>query len=208
MRLIAFTLLAALLLIPPAIAENTVYKNNKADIERIEEYLNGVKTMQADFLQTTSAGNVSEGKVYISRPNKMRFTYNPPAKILLVADGDQAVFYDGSVEQVSYLPLSSTPLSAILADRVDLDNPAITLVRFVKSAGEMSLTFIQRKDPGAGEITLQFSQEPFALRRWVVRDAQDVLTTVALLNPEFGQSFDPKLFKFQDPRPLSKRIDQ
>ncbi len=208
MRFIALTLLAVFLLVPPAIAENMIYKNNKADIERIEQYLNGVKTMQADFLQTTSAGNVAEGKVYISRPNKMRFTYNPPAKILLVADGDQAVFYDGSVEQVSYLPLSSTPLSAILADRVDLDNPSITLVRFVKSAGEMSLTFIQRKDPGAGEITLQFSQEPFALRRWVVRDAQDVLTTVALLNPEFGQSFDPKLFKFEDPRPLSKRIDQ
>ena len=190
----------------PSVA-GSVYADNRADINRIEDYLNAVKTLRAKFVQVSTSGNAAEGKIYLSRPNRMRFVYNDPTPIELVADGASLVYHDVRLGQVSYLSIESSPLAPILRDRVQLDDNSIKLTKFRKFHDELSLTFIKPDDPASGEVTIQFSENPFTLRRWVIRDAQDVVTTVSLLDVETGVDIDPKLFKFNDPRPLNQRLD-
>lgn len=195
-----FIFLALLFLSFPALA-GAVSPENQADLERIEAYLNSFKTLHAEFTQSSSNGNIADGELYLSRPNKMRFEYKGDKKLQLVADGKNLIYYDERLEQVSYLPLKSSPLYPILKDHVDLNDKSIRIVRFAKTESEISLGFVQSSDPGAGELTLQFSESPLELRRWVVRDAQDVMTTVSLIGVETDKTVDAKLFKFVDPRP-------
>lgn len=205
----AFAIFAFLLLFAlPATAQNLVAQTNQADIDRIEAYLNSFKTLESEFIQSSSNGGSAEGMVYLARPNKLRFQYKPPAAIELVADGNKLIFYDASLKQVSNMSVKSSPLYPILKEKVDLTDPSIALVRFSKAKGEISVSFVKRDDPASGEVTLQFSDSPLELRRWVIRDAQDVMTTVSLINTKMDVPIDPKTFVFNDPRPLNDRLDR
>jgi len=172
--------------------------SEKADVERIEAYLSGVRTMQARFLQTTSEGSYSEGAIYLSRPGRMRIEYDPPVPIEIVATGRALVFHDRKLEQVSYFGLDSTPASILLAESVQLSG-RVTIVGFERGPGAVAVTLVNSDDAGEGSITLVFSDRPLELRKWVVVDAQRVTTTISLFGARFGMDLDPELFEFDDP---------
>ncbi len=207
-RFLGIVVLAVFYLAAPAMAANPVYDQNIDEIKKIEEYLNSVQSLRATFVQASSNGNSAQGKVYLARPSKLRFTYDGDKPIELVSDGKNLVYYDGALEQVSYTSIDSSPLAPILKSKVEFNDPKIILTGFEKKRGEISVSFIGRNDPGAGTVTLQFSADPIILKRWLIHDAQDVVTTVSLVDPEIGANIDPAVFKFNDPRPLDKRIDQ
>ncbi|MBY0431339.1 MAG: outer membrane lipoprotein carrier protein LolA, partial [Rhodospirillales bacterium] len=100
----------ALLLAAPAWAARPVQLSAQdlADVQRVEDYLNGITTLQARFLQASPNGATAEGTAYISRPGKMRLAYDPPSPILVVADGRMLVYYDSELKETSYAPLDST----------------------------------------------------------------------------------------------------
>ena len=81
----------------------------QALVGRIEAYFNGVRTMRARFLQSASTGQVAEGTVALQRPGRMRIEYDPPVPVLIVADGTWLIYHDRGLNQISYLPLGSTP---------------------------------------------------------------------------------------------------
>ena len=192
----------------PVQAANPIYDQNIADIHQIEDYLNSIQSMRATFVQASSNGNSAQGKVYLARPSKLRFTYDGDKPIELVSDGKKLVYYDGKLEQATYTSIDSSPLAPILKSKVEFNDPKIILTGFEKKRGEISVSFIGKDDPSAGQVTLQFDAEPLTLKRWIIHDSQDVVTTVSLVDPEPGVDIDPKIFKFDDPRPLDKRIDQ
>ena len=99
----------------PALAE-------KLPLSAISRYLNGMQTAQAPFTQINDDGSLSTGTLYIKRPGRVRFEYDPPEKAVVVAGGGAVVIFDpkSNVEPETY-PLSRTPLSIILARNVDLD---------------------------------------------------------------------------------------
>src|ERR1700758_3024256 len=91
---------------------------DRADLERIEQYLNGIRTMAGRFTQFAQDGGTAAGSVYLQRAGKMRFDYDKPSPILLVADGTFVVYIDYSLKESSYLPISSTPAWFLLRDKV------------------------------------------------------------------------------------------
>jgi outer membrane lipoprotein-sorting protein len=171
-------------------------------LERLEDHLSGLRSMHARFVQFNDEGGVVSGKFYLRRPGQLRFEYTPPSPILIVATGRQLIFYDAELEQVTYLPLSATPLAFLIADRFSFDRDDIEITRIKRDPGFISVSIIDPDNPGEGEITLIFSDGPLALRQWRVVDAQGKTTTVALSEIRTNLELDDALFKFVDPNPF------
>lgn len=167
--------------------------------DQLRTYLNEMKTLQGGFAQITSTGAYSDGKVYLSRPGQMRLIYNPPTKAEIIVRKGTIIYHDKEFRQVTYYPLSATPLAVLLQENISFDKD-VRLVDIAKSPGVIEMTLIDREDSGMGSVTLVFSDAPLALRKWSVTDAQGIVTTVALLNPILGAKVDPGLFNFIDPK--------
>ena len=168
-------------------------------IERVERYLSGLTTITADFTQIAPDGALTGGKFFLMRPGKMRWQYNPPTPILMVANGTELVYYDYELEQVSYIPLDST-LIGFMAQEVIRFDKTVGIIALENKHDAIRITLAQRDKPTEGELTLEFSDKPLLIRKMVVRDATNQVTTVSLNNATFGAKLDKKMFIFIDPR--------
>ena len=168
---------------------------DRADVRRIESYLGRIDTLRARFLQVASDGSYAEGDLYLWRPGRLRMEYDSPVPILIVADGRALIYYDRELEQVSYLGLDSTPAGILLADTVSFSG-GLTITGFERGEQSLRVTLAQTADPFAGSITLVVGDNPMALRKWTVLDAQGVTTTVSLFDARFGLPLNADLFRF------------
>jgi outer membrane lipoprotein-sorting protein len=134
----------------------------------------------------------------------MRFQYDPPSPLLLVAGHGLVVFYDSSVNQTSNFPISQTPLGILLADHVQLGGN-VTVTGMQRLPGQIQVSLVRTASPGDGTLTLIFADAPMALRQWTVLDAQRRETRVTLYNAQLGGNFDPDLFEFIDPRAFHRQ---
>lgn len=172
---------------------------DQADIERIEAYLNSIHTLRARFLQVAPDGRLSQGTAWLARPGHLRFQYDPPSTILLVTSYGQLVFEDRSINQVTQIPLSRTPLGILLANQVRLSG-AVTVTGIQRLPGQLEVSMVRTATPGEGSLTLIFSENPLALRQWTLVDAQRRATHVTLSDVETGIRLNLGLFEFVDPR--------
>ncbi len=172
---------------------------DRADIARVEAYLNGLPTLKARFMQIAPDGRSSEGQAWLERPGRMRFQYDPPAPFLLVAGHGLLVFNDRQLNQTSNLPLDRTPLGILLRDNVRLSGD-ITVSRIARLPGQLQVTLFRTATPNEGTLTLVFADNPLALRQWSVVDAQRQETRISLFDVALGGTFDQSLFTFVDPK--------
>jgi outer membrane lipoprotein-sorting protein len=172
---------------------------DQADIARVEAYLNSIHTMQARFLQVDANGNSIGGNVWMQRPGRMRFEYDPPDRMLLVAGHGLLVYYDPAVRQTSNLFLSSTPLGLLLQDNLKLAGP-VTVTGIARATGQIQITIVRTKNPSDGAITLIFATDPLTLRSWIIRDAQGRQTQISLYDVKFGGTFPQSMFTFVGPQ--------
>jgi outer membrane lipoprotein-sorting protein len=192
----------ALILLAPDLHAQPKFQptaQDKADIARIEAYLDTLRALKAHFLQVAPNGALSQGTAWLDRPGRMRFQYDPPSPLLLVAGHGLVVFHDKSLHQTSNIPLSQTPLGILLADNVRLTGD-VTVTGMQRLPGQIQVSLVRTASPGDGTLTLIFADNPLTLRQWTVLDAQRQETRVTLYNVETGGRFDPKLFEFVDPR--------
>ncbi|CCG07756.1 LolA family protein [Pararhodospirillum photometricum] len=171
----------------------------RAFVARAEAFLNDLRSVQARFLQISSTGNYAEGTVSLLRPNRLRLDYDPPAEILVVANGSHLIYNDKKLDQVTYIGLDETPLGVLLRDHIVLSDPQITLTGYREAGGVAEISLVQTKDPGQGTLTLVFTVDPVDLRQWRVLDAQNIEVTVSLFDPRRDIKLDPKLFQFSAP---------
>jgi outer membrane lipoprotein-sorting protein len=166
----------------------------RAMIDRVNVYLMSVQTMIGDFVQVGPDGRRAEGKVYIQKPGRIRFEYNPPSPIELVADGSSLVVRDRKLATQDLYPLSQTPLRFLLADRIDLMRE--TNVVSVSSDDTFLSLLIEEKQTlgGTHKVLLMFSVKDTQLKQWTITDPQGYDTTVALYNIDMGKKLDPAMF--------------
>ncbi len=172
---------------------------DRADIARIETYLNGVRTLHSRFLQLAPNGAKSEGQAWLQRPGRLRFEYDPPSPFLLVGGHGLLVFHDSQLKQTSNIPLGSTPLGLLLQDNLRLSGD-ITVSAITRAPGQLQVSVFRTKSPADGMLGLIFADAPLALRQWSVVDAQRQETRITLYNVELGGVFNQKLFEFIDPK--------
>lgn len=169
-------------------------------IVRVEDYLNSIQTLKADFIQRAPDGVVTEGKVVIERPGKLRFEYEPGVPILVVADGSMLTFVDYDVKQVTRWPINDTPMRVLVAKTIDL-RKTMNVVSGTQEGSLLRVTVQDPKQADQGFITLIFEDNPLVLRAWEVTDPQGYVTRLSLVNPEFNERISRASFTFKDPRP-------
>jgi len=182
-------------------AENAVpaklSAQDKADLEQVRQYFHSLKTLRGRFLQAASNGSVASGKIYLSRPGRLRFEYDPPTPILMVADGIFLIYVDKDLKQITHILLGSTPIGVLVQDEVKLSGD-ITVTRISRTPGVLRVTLKDTDEPEKGSITLAFSRAPFALRKWTVVDARNIATDVTLSGIETDITLDKELFIFRE----------
>ena len=166
---------------------------DKKDLKRAAVYLEAIKTLRGGFLQVSSNGSVSSGKLFMSRPGRMRFEYNPPEAILMIADGLFFVYIDRDLEQTTHVFLKSTPLSFLVQEKIEFKGD-VTVTEIDRPPGILQIKIKKTKEPELGSIQLVFSDKPLVLKKWVVVDAQNIITTINLTGIQTGIKLDPKLF--------------
>ncbi len=179
---------------PPAVA---LTPQDIADLRRIAAYLNGIRTMTARFRQISSDGGIASGSLWMARPGRMRFEYDLPSPILLIADQFYVYYVDKQLAQMSKVGLKSTPAWFLLRDPITFDDLVVT--RFERGANLLRVTVIAPAEPDNGSLTMVFSNEPLALRQWTIVDQQRKATTVSISDAQFGLALDPELFVYHDP---------
>ncbi|MDD3371053.1 MAG: outer membrane lipoprotein carrier protein LolA [Alphaproteobacteria bacterium] len=196
--------LAAFFLSPQANAapaepvKTVLTAQDKKDLDRIEVYLNGLKNVSADFLQIDDSGGMMHGDIAISRPGKMKVTYDPPSNDFIIADGSSVHIWDGELKTQTNVNQGASLAEFILRDPVRLGGD-VTVSKIKRFPAKIEITLHENKDPGAGSLTLVFEDKPLKLRQWKVVDAQGRLTGVNLENMSETASFPESMFVFVPP---------
>lgn len=164
-------------------------------LNRLSNYLNGLQTAEADFTQVNDDGTLSTGRVYIKRPGRVRFEYNPPEDVLVMAGAGQVAVFDGksNLGRPEQYPLSRTPLNIILERNVNLAQRDMV----VGHSSDGTVTTVVAQDPENpqyGRIELNFTDSPVELRQWVIVDGSGARTTVILGDLTTGVDLSSFLF--------------
>ena len=187
----------------PALAATTpvpaaLTARDHSDLGRIAAWLDGIRTMYARFQQVASDGTVASGQMWVERPGRMRFEYDAPSPILLIADSWYVYYVDKSLAQMSKVGLQSTPAWFLLRDRIAFDGDLV-VTRFERGAEVLRVSVVEKDRLENGSLTMVFGEQPAGLRQWTIRDQRGVGTTVTLSGLRVGMPLDAKLFVYQNP---------
>jgi outer membrane lipoprotein-sorting protein len=166
----------------------------RALLDKVSTYLSGVQTMVGNFVQIGPDGGRTEGTFYIQKPGRVRFTYNAPSPIDIIADGSSVVVRDRKLATQDLYPLSQTPLRYLLADHIDLLRDVDVVS--VTSDDTFTTVVIQQKQVmiGTSRLMMMFDAKDLTLKQWTVTDPQGFDTTVAVYNLDTAKKPDPNLF--------------
>ena len=171
-------------------------------IERINAYLTTIQTLSGDFVQVAPNGNRTEGKFYLQKPGRVRFEYDPPSALELIADGQTVAVRDRKLATQEVIPLSQTPLRFLLADHIDLLKDTNTVGVYADDTFVTVVIEERQTFGGTNRLMLMFGAQDYQLRQWTVTDQQGYDTTVALYNLDKTKKLDPDLFKINFERIL------
>jgi outer membrane lipoprotein-sorting protein len=168
-------------------------------LKRVQEYLNGIKTLQSRFQQFTQDGGVSAGTIYLQRPGRMRIVYDDPVPVLIVCTSDTVYYWDKKLDQVSQIGIRDTPAWFLLRPEIKLTGD-VTVTGLQRAPGALRIAMTETKQADIGTLTLVLSENPLELKQWTVVDAQQKPITVTLDDPHYGIQLSPLLFMWTDPR--------
>ena len=171
----------------------TAFGNAGDPVSRAEAWFDGISTMKADFTQVASDGTAATGELHLRRPHRMKIIYDLDEPLILLTTPVWLHVDRPDDRRVTSYPIRETPLSLILREQVRLRSSDFETRHSVRN-GITEIVLIKNTGEGAGELTLEFTNQPFELRRWTIRDAADVTTTVTLQNMRFGHSYENKFF--------------
>jgi outer membrane lipoprotein-sorting protein len=202
-RLLA--LAAAAAAIPPlsalaAAPAAALAPDDQALVDRAVAYLQDLSEAHGRFVQTDSRGATVQGELFLKRPGKARFAYDPPSGLLVVSDGGTVNVADSRLKTFESYPLGATPLSLFLAKTIRLDR-GVQVTRVDRAADGFTITARDGKKATAGQIALTFTSSPMTLSSWAVTDAQGRTTRVQISGLQRASGLDPSLFVLRDPRP-------
>jgi outer membrane lipoprotein-sorting protein len=172
---------------------------DRADLDRVSVYLNSLHTMQGEFVQIGPNGEMDQGKFYLSKPGRLRFEYQPPSPMLVVADGRTLAVTNAKLKTQDRIPLSATPLDLILGDEIDWrrDN---AIMRVVHQPGALIVEARTSRNRTKPNISITFSDPQLELRQWTIIDDQGLPTTVALRALTANPVLNDSLFVIRDVR--------
>ena len=179
----------------PSSIFQTFDDKQKAQAARVSAYLSSLQTLVGNFVQVGPDGSKTQGDFYIQKPGKVRFEYDPPNPIDVIADGSSLVVRDRNLATQDVYPLSQTPLRFLLSDRIDLMKDT-NVVNVTTDDMFVSVTIEEKQALiGTSRLMMMFGAKDGQLKQWTVTDPQGYDTTVAVYNLDAGKKLDPSMFK-------------
>lgn len=179
----------------PANIFSTFDANQKTQAAKVSSYLSSLQTLVGNFVQIGPDGSKTKGNFYIQKPGKVRFEYEAPSPIDIVADGSSVAVRDRKLATQDIYPLSQTPLRYLLSDRIDLLKDT-NVVSVTADDVFVSVTIEERQALiGTSRLMLMVGTKDGQLKQWTVTDPQGYDTTVAVYNLDSSRKVDPNLFK-------------
>lgn len=199
LRNTATLLLGSLTLITTALAGAPDPKT----VQKIEDYLNGIKSYRATIHQATDSGEKRTGHIYMLRDGqktygKLRIEYAPPAEDLFVVNGETCKFYDHQANEIQSFNVDDTPASFLLARRIDLKNNLKVVDQTTSDDGTLKLKIVKSGDESGGYLTLKFSTDPILkMNGWSIKDPQGITQEIQLEDVNIGIDLEANLFRFK-----------
>ena len=160
---------------------------------KIQNFFKNLVTLEADFIQVGPSGNVSNGKLYLDLPGKLRIDYNKPNNLLITSQGFWIVIQDRQSQTTNNIPVKSSPFSVLLENKLILKNENFK-TDYSLSSGIITFKIkSQKKDTPEGLI-MEFSEKPFSLKKWIISDTFGEKTTVLIQNAKYNNNLSYLLF--------------
>ena len=179
-------------------------KERKASLlESAAMSLEAIRNLEAKFTQIAPSGNITTGKLFLSRPGRLRFEYDEPSPMLIVATGGLVYLHDSELETVESYPVSQTPLRFLLARQLDLDSAQIVSVE--ENQHGLKIILAAKDEDLQGQLALIFDPEPHRLAGWSFLDPAGELTVVSLDDVEEKKRLKSRLFRVPEAGGLGLR---
>ncbi len=170
----------------------------QGDVAQVEQYFNSIRTFQAHFIQSNPNGAIVQGTLSISRPGKMRFEYDPPSQLKIVADGLQVTMWDPVNKDFGQWPIGWTAASFLVQQPMKLSGD-ITVEKVDRVNGLLELTMVQTRKPQEGKIIVRVAENPMQMKGWSIIDNRGNKVDVALADAKVGIPLASSLFKYDGP---------
>jgi outer membrane lipoprotein-sorting protein len=194
-------LLAALLLsLTTLFAIGPANAQGQASTAEVEKYINSIRTLKARFVQSNPNGMVVQGTFYVRRPGRMRFEYDAPSQLKIVADGYQVTMWDIANKDFGQWPIGWTAASFLVKDQLSLTGD-LQVEKSERQDGMLHLTLTQPRKPQEGKVIVRLSENPMTLRGWTIIDNRGNHVNVSLQDVQSGIQLADQLFKFDGPDP-------
>jgi outer membrane lipoprotein-sorting protein len=179
----------------PAVTQGAqLDQSQAATLARITDAFNAIREMSGTFVQVDDNSARSTGRFHLTKPGRIRFQYDRPNPLDIVADGTDVVVRDRRLNTQDLYPLAQTPLRYLLAERIDLRRDAKVLAVF-QEQGQISVTIEERGNFTEGQLALFFDANTLQLTQWTITDARGRETAVSIRNVVTNQRNDPALFR-------------
>ena len=163
----------------------------------VKEYLNNLNSLEADFLQVSSDGDIKEGKIFLSIPGKLRISYKNPDNLLITSNGFWLTIQDKKLKQTNNFPLNQTPINLFLNKKLNFNEDEFK-IKFEKRSGIITLIFSDNQKLNSSMFKLIFTNTPLRLKKWVIIDEFNNETSVLLQNLVTGNKYPNILFFPED----------
>ena len=169
------------------------FEKNKSATLKIEKFFENLITLEANFIQVSPSGNVSNGKIYMDLPGKLRIDYENPSNLLITCKGFWIVIQDREAKTTNNIPVKNSPFAILLENTSLLNNQNIK-TEYRVEAGIISLKFKSQNNDNQESLVLEFSENPFSLKKWVIQDSLGENTTVLIQNAKYNNKLSHLLF--------------
>ncbi len=170
-------------------------------VDAAEKYLNSVTGLSGEFTQTAN-GKQESGTFAMLRPGRVRLDYKR-MPIQLISDGKDLYFFDKSLDQITTVPITSTPAGILIRKNIDLHNADIAVTDTESGADTFALKMNLRGQEGLGNMTVVFDKKPVKLNSWTVVDAAGTKTDVAFRGLKTKTNFDKNYFQISRHKTVS-----
>ncbi len=192
----------------------TVHCARAGAIDDLHRFLNGTRTLRADFAQTVIARNgraaqVASGVMMISRPGRFRWQIDQPYSQLLVGDGEKVWMHDPDLRQVTVrkvgAALGGTPAALLAGDNTIEKNFSLREMNKTDEAkpsdARDGLDWVEATprmpDSGFEKVRLGFAAHE--LKAMELLDSLGQTTTLNFSRVERNPRLPPTLFRFVPP---------
>lgn len=176
-------------------AENIALRDDEiATINSVSAYLKSFGTMQGNFVQVAPNGGTTGGRFWIRRPGFMRFEYDAPEKLLIIADSTWVGVVDLKIKsKADRYPLGETPLDFILSDDPDIMQKT-NVLDFYYEPGNLMITMSDKAGKMKGSLTMIFGGEDLHLSSWTITDEHGRQTSIFISDLIVNQPIDGSQF--------------